>query len=475
MGSIHENGKQTSGERHQISIKRTIHHLAVEASATAKLALPIVLTQLGQIAMMTTDLTFIGRISAEAIAAAALASRVYFVGLTFGMGLLAAVASLAAQAFAARNLSMVRRAVRMGLWAALLLSLPIMLLPLFGEQILLSLGQAPDTARLAQQYLSGLVWGVAPALLFLAIRSFMAAANRPEPVLWITLVAIPTNALFVYLLTYGKFGLPRLELFGAGLATALVNWATFFAGLCFATVRRPFRDYHVFAHLWHFDWPVMRKLIAIGTPISIAFMMEYGIWSAATVFAGVISTTALLAHQVVFQVATILFMIPTGIGMAATVRVAHAVGRSDCPGIKRAGLVAMLLGVVIVAILTFAVIAVRFEIVRFFLGEALAGADATVGLATELLSLGASCFVTAAMYSIALGSLRGLKDTRTPLLFAAISYWLIGFSLAYVLGLKSGLGAIGVWTGLSVGQAVYAGLLVLRFQLLVKRLSFQSR
>src|SRR5450755_4252535 len=155
------------------------NHLAVELAETLKLAVPIVLTQLGQIAMMTTDLALIGRLGDAAVAAAALASTVYFVSFTVGMGLVSAVAPLAAQAFGARNPRSVRRALRVGLWAALLISLPIMAFPLVGEQILLALGQAPATAHQAQRYLFGLAWGMTPALWFLAIRGFMSAVNRP--------------------------------------------------------------------------------------------------------------------------------------------------------------------------------------------------------------------------------------------------------------------------------------------------------
>lgn len=184
----------------------------------------------------------------------------------------------------------------MGLWAALLLSLPIMALPLHGEQILLALGQPRDSARLAQQYLFGLTWGVAPTLWFLVMRTFMGAVQRPEPILWMSLAVIPVNALLVYLLIYGKLGLPRLELFGASLASTLVNFATFLSSLYFAAVGRPFRDYHVLAHLWRFDWPLMRQLIMIGTPISIAFLMDEGIWFAALLI-GMISTKALLRSR----------------------------------------------------------------------------------------------------------------------------------------------------------------------------------
>ncbi|MVT56030.1 MATE family efflux transporter [Bradyrhizobium yuanmingense] len=435
----------------------------------------MVLTQLGQVAMMTTDLAFFGRFGADAVAAAALAGKVYFVSLTFCMGLLAASATFAAQAFGANNLRVVRRSLRMGLWIALSLSLPIMTFQLCSEQILLALGQAPNATRLAQQYLSGVAWGVAPMLCFLTIRNFMASVNRPEPVLWITLVAIPVNALLVYLLMYGEFGLPRLELFGAGLATTLVNSATFLASLWFATMRHPFREYRVLAHFWRFDWPLMRQLVTIGMPISMILLMEYGISFATALLMGVISTKALAAHQVASQVAAILFMIPFGISAAATVRVAHAVGGNDRPGIKRASLAAMLFGIVIVAILTVAVTAGRFEIAKFFVGVSVKDADATIELAAHLILVGASLFITEAIYTVAWGSLRGLKDTRMPLLFAGIAYWLIGFSLSYVLGLEMDLGAIGIWIGLSIGAAVHAALLVMRFQLLASSMTLQSR
>jgi MATE family multidrug resistance protein len=444
------------------------HHLAVELAETARLALPMALTQLSQIAMMTTDLAFIGRLSGEAVAAAALAGTVYFVSFTFGMGLTSAVAPLAAQAFGANDPRMVRRSLRMGLWAALLLSLPIMVFPLRGEQILLLLGQAPQTARLAQHYLFGLAWGVAPALWFLAIRSFMGAVNRPQPVLWITLAAIPANALLVYLLMYGKLGLPRLELFGVGLASTLVNGATFVAALWFATRRTPFSDYHILARLWRIDWSLMRQLFVIGMPISLAFLLEYGMFSAASLLMGLISTTALAAHQIALQVTAILFMIPFGIGMAATVRVGHAVGRNDGPGIRRAGLVAMLLGIAIAIILTLVVVAARVDIAEFFLGDTADNAAAAIELAATLLLVGASFFVTDAVQSIAVGSLRGLKDTHVPLLFAGLGYWLIGFPLCWLLGFHTGLGATGVWFGLSIGTAVYATLLVLRFRQLTR-------
>ena len=314
------------------------HRLSLELTETLKLAVPLALTQLGQIAMMTTDLAFIGRLGDGAVAAAALAHTIFFVSFTVGMGLVSAVSPLAAQAYGARNPHRVRRSLRVGLWAAFLISLPVMALPFWGEQILLALGQSPAAAALAQQYLFGLVWSILPGLWFMAIRGFMSAINRPEPILWITLAAIPANALLVYLLLYGEWGLPRLELFGAGLATSMVNFAMFLAGLWFAARRRPFRKYHVLGHIWRIDWPLMRQLVILGAPISISFLLEYGLFGAAGLLMGLISTTALAAHQIALQIAAILFMVPFGIGMAATVRVGHARRTPRCRGRQTGGI-----------------------------------------------------------------------------------------------------------------------------------------
>ena len=444
------------------------HHLAAELTETIRLAAPMALTQLGQIAMMTTDLAFIGRLGDEAVAAAALGHTAYFVCFTFGLGLVVAVAPLAAQAFGAGDPRQLRRAVRTGLWVALLVSIPITILLLSGEQVLLALGQMPEAARLGQQYLFGLVWGIAPALWFIAIRGFMGAINRPEPVLWITLAAIPANALLVWLLLYGNWGLPKLGLFGAGLATTLVNLGTFLASLWFVMWRRPFRKYHILERLWRVDWPLMRELFLIGMPISLSMLLEYGLFGSAALLMGLIGTAALAAHQVALQVTAILFMVPLGIGMAATVRVGHAVGRGDADAVRRAGYVALWLGITLAILFTLIVVVWRISIADLFFGHG-ATSPGTIALTATLLVVGATYFITDAIQTIVAGALRGLNDTRVPLLLAAVSYWLIGFPLACALGFRTELGAVGVWIGLSCGTAVYAAALIRRFRRMANR------
>lgn len=441
-----------------------------ELIETIRLAAPMALTQLGQVAMMTTDMILLGRLGDKVVAATALAHTVLFAAFTIGMGLVAAVAPLASQAYGAREPRMVRRSLRVGLWAALIAGVPLTAIQLWGEDILVALGQEPEAAALAHRYLSGLGWCLVPAWAFMALRNFMSAVNRPEPALWITLAAIPANGVLAYALIYGAFGLPALDLLGAGLATTVVNLAMCAVAVWVCYARHPFRKYRVLGRFWRPDWMLFRKLLAVGAPISGSYLLEFGVFAAAALLMGQIGTTALAAHQIALQTAAVMFMVPFGISLAATVRVGQAVGRGDAPATRRAGLVAIGLGAVFMAGATALVALTRHQIPLLFLGSsATAEAAETVALAALLLVMGMTFFIADGVQTVAAGALRGLNDTRLPLVFAAVSFWLVGFVSCYWLAFPMGLGALGVWIGLSVGLAVYAVLLISRFHILSSR------
>jgi multidrug resistance protein, MATE family len=445
------------------------NHWRGELTGTVKLALPIALTQLGQVAMMTSDLVLIGHLGDKAIAGAALGQTVLFAAFMVGLGLVSAVAPLAAQAYGAREPRMVRRALRVGLWVSVLLGIPSIALQSMGETLLLALGQEKETAHLAAQYLAGLGWSLVPAWWFIALRGFMSAVNRPEPALWITLAAIPANALLAYALIYGAFGLPRLDLLGAGAATTLVNIGMCIAAFWLAYTQHPFKKYRVLNRFWRFDEALLRQLVVVGAPISGAFLLEYGLFASAAILMGWIGTTALAAHQIALQVASILFMVPFGISMAATVRVGHAVGREDAGASRRAGFAAIGLGAAFMAAMVLVIVALRHVIPLVFLGAHSGDASATVALAATLLALGSTFFIVDGVQTIAAGALRGLNDTRVPMIFAAVSFWVVGFATSYTLAFPARLEAPGIWIGFTVGLGLYALLLVLRFNALTRR------
>jgi MATE family multidrug resistance protein len=434
---------------------------------TVKLAVPLALTQLGQIAMMTSDLVLIGRLGDQAVAAAALGQAVLFSAFMLGLGLVAAVAPLVAQAFGAHEPRVARRALRVGLWAAVIVGVPVTLSLLNTERILLSLGQTPELSALAGRYLYGMAWSLTPAWLFIALRSFMSAINHPQPALWIMLGAVPANFLLAYALIYGVAGFPALDLLGAGLATTLINIGMFAAAVWVCYTQRPFRKYHVLGRFWRADWPLLAKLALMGLPISAALLLEHGLFAGATLMMGALGTSALAAHQIALQIAAVVFMVPLGISFAATVRVGQAVGRGDAAGTRRAGHASLVLGTTFQAAMAICVIATRDQLPMLFLGED--ATPETVAIAKTLLLIGATFFIVDGLQAVASGALRGFNDTFVPFLFSATGFWLVGFVSAYLLAFKAGLGAPGIWIGLAFGLAVYAGLLVWRFEALTRR------
>jgi MATE family multidrug resistance protein len=293
--------------------------------------------------------------------------------------------------------------------------------------------------------------------------------NRPEPGLWITLAAIPANALLVYALIYGEFGLPRLEMFGAGLGTTIVNVAMCAAGVWVCYARRPFRKYRVLGRFWRPDWALFGRLLAIGAPISGTMLLEYGVFAAAALLMGWLGTAALAAHQIAITVASIIFMVPFGVSMAATVRVGQAAGRRDPEGARRAGITAIALGAAFMALMTLIVALARHAIPLLFLGFSTPASNDTLLIAATLLAVGASFFIADGVQTVVAGALRGLNDTRTPLLFAAICFWLLGFTACWTLGFTFGYGPVGIWIGLTFGLAIFAFLLMWRFHSLTKR------
>lgn len=443
-----------------------------EVAATLVLAVPLVLTQLAQMAMSFIDVVMIGRLGTEAMAAGVLGSTVFFTLMLVCLGVVLAVNPTVAQAHGAGDASGVGRAARQGLWLGLFLGVPLVALLGYAEPLLRLARQDPETAALAAGYLRAIRWGIVPNLWLTALRGLCEGLARPRPVLVVVLVGVAVNVSANYVLMFGRLGFPALGVVGTGWASAL-TMATMFVLLAFYVRFSPrLRLYRVFAGLRRPDAPALRALFRLGWPIGATFGLESGLFAASTLLVGQLGTAALAAHQVALNAASVTFMVPLGLGMAATVRVGQAIGAGDVRGAARAGAVAVALGATFMlgAALLFW-LRPEWVIAVYTGGRA---EPAVAALAVQLLGVAAVFQLFDGTQAAAAGALRGLKDTRVPMLIGAFAYWGVGLGTGAALGLWMGGGAPGLWWGLTGGLATAAVLLTARFALRVRQLQRQA-
>lgn len=436
-----------------------------ELRAMFVLAWPLVIAQLAQNALATTDVVMIGWLGPRYLAAATLATTFLMPFLIAGSGIVGAVAPLVAQARGARDIKAVRRIVRQGAWAAILLS--ALLAPLIWQikPILLALGQDPVTTGMAEEFIHIGVWMLFPGILIVTLRSLLSAFDTARVILWITVVGVVFNAGCNYLLIFGNFGFPRLELRGAAIATVLSNTLMFVLMLAYVLRHRRFKRFNLLLRFWKPDWPRFREIFRIGGPIGLTLLAEVGLFTAAALLMGRLGTDEVAAHAIALQCASMAFMVPLGIGTAATVRVGMAYGRSDPRGVHRAGWTAIAIGVGFMALSCLLFLTLAPWVVGLFL-------NANEPANTNALALAATFLVVAGVFQLVDGAqvvaahaLRGLSDTTVPMLLAIAGYWLIGLPIAYVLGFVVQWRGVGIWIGLAAGLAFVAVVLVTRFAL----------
>ena len=444
-----------------------------ETRALVRLSVPLVLTNLGQIAMQTTDVLMIGRLGAVPLAASTLAVSVFFMLFIFGMGIAMATAPMIAQDLGRRPSAVrePRRTVRQGFWATLAVGLPSLLVLWQIAPILEAIGQDPDLIAGAEAYTHAAMWGLVPGLWFIVLRNFTAALERPRPALVITLIGIAVNAVADYVLIFGAFGVPAYGLVGAGAATAVSAGFLFVGLLAVVLLDRRMRRYYILGRFWRPDWRRFRDVFNLGLPIAITLTFEVSLFALAAQIMGLIGVAQLAAHQIAIQIASVTFMVPMGLGQAATVRVGLAVGRGDTPGILRAGLLALGLGVGFMALMALVMVTLPRALTGLFLDVALPANAAVVEFAVTFLIIAALFQIVDGGQAIGAGALRGLKDTRWPMVFAGVGYWLIGLGGGIGLAFGLDMGGIGIWYGLAAGLAFTAALMIGRFLLLHRRLA----
>jgi MATE family multidrug resistance protein len=358
----------------------------------------------------------------------------------------------------------VRRTVRQGMWTAIAIAIPCWLLLWQAEPILIAMGQEPALAADAAIFVRALQWGLLPSLFFVVLRSFVSALERPIWSLVVGGAAVLVNAAINYVLIFGGFGLPPLGLLGAGIGSALTNLFTFAAMALIVSLHPRFRRYRLFGRFWHADWPRFRAVMRLGTPIGMMLWLEVAVFSAAVFLMGLIGEDALAAHAIAIQIAALSFMVPLGLGQAVTVRVGLALGRGDGPGIARAGWTAFAIGVCFMALMALLMVAAPRLLIGAFLDIGDPANGLVVTLAVSFLAVAGLFQIVDGAQVVGAGMLRGLHDTKMPMLFALVGYWLIGLTTGVLLAFPAGWGGVGIWLGLAAGLAIVAVLIMLRWQ-----------
>ena len=436
-----------------------------EIVATLLLSLPLVLTNLAQIAMTVTDVMFIGHLGSQPLAASALGANLYSAIAFFALGLVSATAPMVARAEGARRNSVrdVRRTVRQGLWTAVLVSVPGCLALWYGEHILLLLRQPPELAAPAGQYLRALLWAMPPFLGFLVLRSFVAALQQARWAFIVAVGAILFNVLGNWVLVFGNLGFPALGLIGAGVARAVASLSLFLGMVVVVLRDRRFRRYRLFGDLLRPDWKRLKAFWKLGLPIGVATAFEVTIFNAAAFLIGWLGESELAAHAIAIQIASVTFMIPYGVAQAATVRVGYAQGAGDSVGVTRAGWSAFGLGIGSMVIAAALMVTVPYALVSVFMDVRDPANAKVLAFAVSYLAVAAVFQIVDGAQVLGAGMLRGLHDTRVPMIYAAIGYWGVGLPCGAWLAFQAGWRGVGIWSGLAIGLAVVAVLMMQRW------------
>ncbi|MBE1284365.1 MAG: MATE family efflux transporter [Rhodobacteraceae bacterium] len=429
--------------------------------AISILGLPLIGGHVAQFAIGMTDTLMLGWYGAEALAAVTLAGSYFFSLFLLGSGFAFAVMPIVAEAAGSGEERQIRRATRMGLWLSLIYGIVVMPLLLWSKPVLLMLGQTEALSQVASQYLKIAGWGIFPALLVMTMKSYLAALERTQVVLWITILAAGVNALANYGLIFGNWGFPELGVAGAAIASIVTQMVSLLAITIYAL--RVLPQHELLKNFWRPDPEMFSRVFRLGTPIGLTNLSESSLFAASALMMGWLGTAPLAAHGIAVNLAGLTFMVHLGLSNAATIRAGNALGRKDRDHMARGARVVTAMSLIMSVLAISLFLAAPEMLIGFFL-------DPEEPQRPEILSIGVGLLVMAALFqlvdglqAIALGLLRGVQDSAVPMVIAVLSYWVLGIPVSYVLGFGYGLDGIGVWLGLVAGLGCASVLLMWRF------------
>lgn len=438
-----------------------------EFRATLALAVPLAAANLLQMMVHAIDVIFVARLGDTDLAASSLGVSIFGLLLWTGTGLVSAAAPLIAAELGRRRHSVreVRRTVRMALWLSALVSLVFMGVCAAGGPIMRATGQPEELAARAASFLLILMLGMFPMIAAAVLRIFVSALGRPTIATMITFGALFVNALGNWALVFGHLGMPALGLHGSALSSIITSTLILLAYIVVIQSDRRLRRYRLFGNWWRSEWSRFREMLRIGTPISLTILAEAGLFTGAAFLMGRIGEAQLAGHTIALQVAALAFQIPFGVAQAATIRVGLAYGAKDHRGIGLAGRASLILGIGFMAFTAMLMWLFPSLVLSIYVDVDAARNAALVGFAMQFLVVAAAFQLFDGAQAVAAGVLRGVQDTRVPMIIAVCGYWIAGYGTAIYLGFWTPLAGVGVWIGLAVGLIVVSAVLLLRWRL----------
>ncbi|MGN6818369.1 MAG: MATE family efflux transporter [Sphingomonas sp.] len=438
-----------------------------ELSALLRLSGPLVGANLLQMGVYAVDVMFVARLNAIDFAAATLGVFLFSLIMWALIGFTGACAPIVAAELGARAhaVRQVRRSFRMAMWLGLISGLFFMGVLAFGEKILLLLGQDPRVAARTGVFLDILLFVMVPNIWAGVMRTVAAALGRPGWAMLVTAGALGMGALGNWLLVFGHGGFPALGLQGSAIASLVTAIAMMLAYAAILAFDRKLRRYRLFGKWWLPHWTRMGEIARLGAPIALTFSLEGGLFGGAAFLMGLIGVTEVAAHAIALNIAALAFQVPFGIAQAATIRVGMAYGARDGTWIARAGWASIVTGTSFMLLTATTIWVAPKLIVSIYVDVDDPARAAEVALAIQYLAVAAMFQLFDGAQAVAAGALRGLQDTRVPMIVAAFGYWVAGFGTAILLGFHWHWQGVGIWVGLAVGLLVVSALLVTRWSL----------
>ncbi|HEX8332750.1 MAG TPA: MATE family efflux transporter [Segetibacter sp.] len=430
-----------------------------EASNTLKIAVPLIISNVSQMALGLIDSAMIGAVDYRQLAAAALVLNVLTIPHVLLMGMTMAISPLVATANGRKDVFTASKVLYNGFVLCTLITLVIVLGIVCSKNVLFHIGQDPVVAAFAEKYYVIMALSLIPMIMFFAIKQFSDALEFTKTAMVLGLLSMPLNAFFNWIFIYGHWGAPRLELYGTGLSTFITRVIMMIVMILVVSKHRIFSDYiKARKDAWKIDLKTWKDLLHIGVPSSLQYSMEAGAFAVSGIMIGWLGATTQAAHQIALEIASLTFMASLGLSAAGSIRVANANGRNNKPLIRQIGISTMGTSLIYGLICAILFVAFRDSLPRIFNNNAI-----VVSIASTLLLWGALFQISDATQAVGVGLLRGIRDVKLPTAFVAIAYWVIGIPVGYYLAFEIEMGASGIWLGFVSGLTVSSILLNSRF------------